>query len=158
MVNAQIDFEAEEPIPIYLGVIFGKQGLRLAGELCDGEVTNLSANGVFILVVKIDNYVPLDSFKDRIDRLIRSIKNSPRVQGVEEIFIPGEPEYQEEEKRSKDGYLFPMLHGDRLKRLVEHTGSTLSNSSTSELHPIFDTKNVDATNLHDITEPHMYPH
>jgi 5,10-methylenetetrahydromethanopterin reductase len=37
--DAQIDFEPGEHIPIYLGVMLGKHGLKLAGELCDGALT-----------------------------------------------------------------------------------------------------------------------
>jgi len=37
--NARIDFAVSPPVPIYLGVMLGKVGLRLAGELCDGALT-----------------------------------------------------------------------------------------------------------------------
>jgi L-2-hydroxycarboxylate dehydrogenase (NAD+) len=60
-------------------------------------------NGVFIMVLKIDNFVPLKDFKDRVDRLVKSIKNSPKAEGFEEILIPGEPEIYERERRLRSG-------------------------------------------------------
>jgi uncharacterized oxidoreductase len=79
----------------------------LTGSGCDGEVTYVLTNGVFILVLKVDDFVPSNSFKSRIDRLIRSVKNSRKAEGVQEILIPGEPEFREEKKRSKDGISIP---------------------------------------------------
>lgn len=38
VANAQIDFQAQTRPPIYLGVMLGRQGLRIAGELCDGAL------------------------------------------------------------------------------------------------------------------------
>jgi uncharacterized oxidoreductase len=60
-------------------------------------------NGVFMMVLKIENFVPLGDFKERVDRLVRSIKNSQKAEGVKEILIPGEPEIYERELRLKTG-------------------------------------------------------
>ena len=60
-------------------------------------------NGVFMMVLKIDNFVPLEDFKDRIDRLVRPIK----AEGFEEILIPGEPESNEREMRLGSGIPIP---------------------------------------------------
>lgn len=38
VANAQIDFQTQARPPIYLGVMLGRQGLRMAGELCDGAL------------------------------------------------------------------------------------------------------------------------
>ncbi len=60
-------------------------------------------NGVFIMVLKIDNFVPLADFKNRVDRLVKSIKNSPKAEGFNEILIPGEPESNERVSRLRNG-------------------------------------------------------
>lgn len=60
-------------------------------------------NGVFIMALKIDSFVPLEEFKNRVDSLIESIKNSPKAEGFEEILIPGEREMSERERRLKSG-------------------------------------------------------
>lgn len=38
LTNAKIDFRPKQRVPIYLGVMLGKQGLKMAGELCDGAL------------------------------------------------------------------------------------------------------------------------
>ena len=38
IVDAQIDSQNQPRVPIYLGVMLGRQGLRMAGELCDGAL------------------------------------------------------------------------------------------------------------------------
>jgi uncharacterized oxidoreductase len=78
-------------------------GGALTGTGCSDEVTSGLTNGIFLSVVDIAHFVPLEEFKGRVDRLIRKIKNSPRAPGFGEILIPGEPEFREEEKRSKSG-------------------------------------------------------
>lgn len=94
----------------------------LTGNGCDGEVKSQISNGVFISLVKIENFVPLDSFKSRIDRLIRSVKNSPRAEGFEEIIIPGEPERREETKRSKDGIPVPDKSWESIRKVCSDYG------------------------------------
>jgi LDH2 family malate/lactate/ureidoglycolate dehydrogenase len=79
----------------------------LTGTGIDGEITSGLTNGVFIIVLKIDEFVPLEKFKASIDRLIRAVKNSPKAPGFDEILIPGELESREENKRSKTGIPVP---------------------------------------------------
>lgn len=93
----------------------------LTGSGCDGEV-RFDANGVFILVVKIENFVPLASFKSRIDRLIRSVKSSARAEGFDEILVPGDRSRREEKKRSEDGVPIPDMAWDSLRKACEEYG------------------------------------
>ncbi len=88
-------------------------GLGLVVDLLAGVLTGAGSsqdmtsgwltNGVFMMALKIDNFVPLGDFKDRVDRLVKSIKESPKAEGFEEILIPGEPESNERERRLRDG-------------------------------------------------------
>jgi uncharacterized oxidoreductase len=92
-----------------LGLAVEILGGALTGTGCSYQVTPGSTNGVYINVVKIDQFVPLQEFKDRVDWLIRTIKNSPKAEGFSEILIPGEPEFREEEKRSRSGIMIPDM-------------------------------------------------
>jgi uncharacterized oxidoreductase len=92
-----------------MGLVVDALAGALTGSGCSEEVTSGLTNGVFIMVVRIDQFVPLEEFKARIDRLIRAIKNSPKAQGFEEILIPGEPEFNESEKRSKSAIPVPEI-------------------------------------------------
>jgi len=105
-----------------LSLIVEALGGALTGNGCDGEVTSGFANGVFILVVKIENFVPLASFKSRIDRLIKSVKSTPTAEGFNEILIPGEPERREEKKRSQAGIPIPDNAWDALRKTCRDYG------------------------------------
>jgi len=94
----------------------------LTGTGCDGEITYGLTNGVFILVLSIGSFVPSESFKQRIDKLIRSVKSSPTAPGFTEILIPGEPEYREEEKRSKAGIPIPDAAWKTLENACKEYG------------------------------------
>jgi uncharacterized oxidoreductase len=94
----------------------------LTGNGCDGEVKSGFANGVFIFVVKIENFVSLDSFKSTIDRLINSVRKSPKAEGFNEILIPGEPERREEVKRSKDGIPIPDTSWESIRKVCMDYG------------------------------------
>lgn len=94
----------------------------LTGNGCDGEVKSGITNGVFIVVVKIENFVPLNIFKSTIDRLISTVKSSPRAEGFNEILIPGEPERREEEKRSKDGIPIPDASWESIVKVCRAYG------------------------------------
>ena len=65
------------------------------------------ANGVFLMALKIDNFLPLEEFERRVERLAKAVKNSPRAEGFAEILIPGEPEIKESERRLRNGIPIP---------------------------------------------------
>lgn len=90
-----------------LSLVIEALGGALTGTGCDGDVTSGLTNGVFIMVLKVDQFVPLEQFKATIDRLIRAVKDSPRAPGFEEIRIPGERSRREEDRRSKTGIPIP---------------------------------------------------
>ena len=88
-------------------------GLGLVVDMLAGVLTGAGSsqdmtsgwltNGVFIMALKIGNFVPLEDFKTRADRLVKSIKNSQNAEGYEEILIPGELEAKERERRLRTG-------------------------------------------------------
>jgi len=88
-------------------------GLGLVVDLLAGVLTGAGSsqdiksgwltNGVLLMALKIENFLPLWEFERRVDRLVEEVKNSSRAEGVEEILIPGEPEAREREKRLRKG-------------------------------------------------------
>ncbi len=57
----------------------------------------------FYLAIDPARFMPLDEFKGRVDRLIRQIKTSALVAGVDEIYVAGEPEFRRHAERSRQG-------------------------------------------------------
>jgi LDH2 family malate/lactate/ureidoglycolate dehydrogenase len=59
--------------------------------------------GNVMMTIDIEKLVPVNLFKQRVDRLIGIIKNSRKAVGIAEILMPGEIEFREKEKRLKEG-------------------------------------------------------
>jgi uncharacterized oxidoreductase len=60
-------------------------------------------NGMFMVVVDIGRFLPPETFRSEVDDLIRYLKTSPTVPGVEQILVPGEPEAITEAARRASG-------------------------------------------------------
>ena len=105
-------------------------GLGLVVEVIAGILSNAgcayeankSGNGVFFEVINIEDFVPIDEFKNRIDALIRRIKSSKLRPGFKEIMLPGEPELRTEMKRQKEGIYIPERTWKEMMEIAEKKG------------------------------------
>jgi len=80
----------------------------LAGALTDSGCASSEeyvpgANGAFMMAVDIGSFTSIEKFKERVDNLIRRMKASRKAPGFDEILMPGEPEFREEERRLREG-------------------------------------------------------
>jgi len=51
----------------------------------------------------------LEAFKADMDDLLRSLKDSPKAEGADRIWVAGEPEWECEQRRRRDG--IPLAPG-----------------------------------------------
>ncbi|MGO9645958.1 MAG: Ldh family oxidoreductase [Candidatus Bathyarchaeia archaeon] len=105
-----------------LGLVIEILAGALTGSGCGEEVTSGLTNGVFMQALNIDKFVSLQMFKERVDRLIRLIRNSPKAEGFEEILIPGELELREQQRRTKTGIPIPERGWATLQDLCKQYG------------------------------------
>jgi len=75
----------------------------LAGGIGSGCSLDEKGFGHVFTAIDPTGYCPLDEFTSRVESMIDHLKSSRRRPGFEEILYPGEPEWQEEEKRRKLG-------------------------------------------------------
>ncbi|MEW6545695.1 MAG: Ldh family oxidoreductase [Bacillota bacterium] len=59
--------------------------------------------GHFFAAIKIDAIMPPAQFKARLDQFIRELKNSPKEEGQDRIYLAGEKEFEAEEERAREG-------------------------------------------------------
>jgi LDH2 family malate/lactate/ureidoglycolate dehydrogenase len=59
--------------------------------------------GHYFQAIDVAAFRPVDEFKADVDRAIREIKALERAPEVEEIFIPGEPEFRRKERNLREG-------------------------------------------------------
>jgi len=75
--------------------------------------------GHFFLALDIQAFRPVDEFKADMDIFIKELKESPKAAGQDRIFIAGEKEFLEEQKRQRLGVpLYPKVEAD-LRSLCE---------------------------------------
>jgi L-2-hydroxycarboxylate dehydrogenase (NAD+) len=75
--------------------------------------------GHFIAAMRIDNFMPVDEFKSRMDAMIREAKASKPVKGVTRVYLPGGPEFEQKEHRLKTGIPISQPVWEDLLRLRE---------------------------------------
>ena len=81
--------------------------------------------GHFFGAWRIDAFRPADEFKAAMDDLQRRLKRAPRAEGQDRIYVHGEKEYEEAERRSREGIpLNPKVAAD-LQAIGEELGVKL---------------------------------
>lgn len=80
---------------------------------------NRAFMGHYIQAIDIEAFCPIEEFKNAMDELITDLKSQPTAAGVKEILIPGEPEWRNKLKRSKEGCPIRKEDADLLIKLGE---------------------------------------
>jgi LDH2 family malate/lactate/ureidoglycolate dehydrogenase len=78
--------------------------------------------GHFFMAINVAALMPIGEFKARVDRLAREIKVFPRAKDVERIYVPGEMEYEEEEKAKVRGVVLDESTTNSLRALAQDLG------------------------------------
>jgi LDH2 family malate/lactate/ureidoglycolate dehydrogenase len=76
-------------------------GLHIVRKFDDWE--NRAFMGHYVQAIDIAAFCPVDEFRQRVDELFSELKTQPKGPGVEEILIPGEPEWRTKKRREEDG-------------------------------------------------------
>ncbi len=59
--------------------------------------------GHFFYALDPELFMPLAEFKANVDETLRAAKDAPRKEGVTRLFVAGEPEHDQFQRRSKEG-------------------------------------------------------
>lgn len=86
-------------------------------------------NCVFIMLIDPARYGGAEHFQAEVAQLVDYVKSCPRVEGCEEILLPGDPERRLAEKRSREGI---CLDEENWKALVK-LGESLQVASPDSL-------------------------
>jgi LDH2 family malate/lactate/ureidoglycolate dehydrogenase len=71
------------------------------------------AKGFTLIAVDPSRFLPIDEFRRRVDELVVEIRASARAEGVDRIWLPGEPEHERRIEREREGIpLPPALVGE----------------------------------------------
>jgi ureidoglycolate dehydrogenase (NAD+) len=78
--------------------------------------------GHAFLAMNLPAMAPIDTFKARMDRMIREIKDAPKGKGVERIYLPGEMEWERQAAAIRGGMQLPDYVLVNLVGLAEDVG------------------------------------
>lgn len=73
----------------------------------------------FVAALNISTFTNVEEYKENIDKLVSTEKGLPRQEGVEELFVPGEPEERVYEDRVKNGIPLPPGTVEKLRASAE---------------------------------------
>ncbi len=78
--------------------------------------------GHFFAALRIDAFMPVEEFKERMSKYIEILKKTEKIPGAEEIYIPGEKSAFTEKVRKEKGVALDLKTIDMLKKTAEEFG------------------------------------
>ncbi|MDD5729060.1 MAG: Ldh family oxidoreductase, partial [Victivallales bacterium] len=99
----------------------GKYADQIAGHQSGGETKpgNISH---FFGAWRVDAFRPLSAFQADLDDLLQRLKSSPKAEGQGRIYVAGEKEFEETERRLRNGIPLPDAVLSDLQRLGTEFG------------------------------------
>ncbi len=88
----------------------------------DSDPTLPTRHGAAFLAIDVDQMVPGGSFKERVDAMVRDIRQTPKAKGVERIYLPGEMEWQKRREALAHGIALPDDVRAGLRGLADELG------------------------------------
>ena len=85
----------------------------------DSSVTN---TGQAVCMIDLSAWEDVAQFKERIDGLVRDLRESRRMPGVDRIWMPGEQSAQKRELHAREGIPLPAALIDALDKLAGELG------------------------------------
>ena len=82
------------------------------------DLVSRNNSGHMIMAMRVDNFQPVEAFKQEMDRVIREIRESKRMEGVERIWLPGEMEYERIRERREHGIPLAPVVVSNLRQLA----------------------------------------
>ena len=98
----------------------------LAGALsgagcCRAEVAE-PRDGLLFIVLDIEKFVPLALFQEQVLALIEHVKSCPVAPGFRDVYVPGEVEHLEEQRRRMEGLEIDEQTWKEIKRAANELG------------------------------------
>lgn len=72
-----------------------------------------------VAAIEIGAFTDVESYKGHVDNLIEGLKALPKAEGVDEIFVPGEPEDRVYDDRVRHGIPLPQGTIGNLRSIAE---------------------------------------
>lgn len=81
--------------------------------------------GVLTMAIGVEKFMPLNQFRQMMESYVESIKQSKKAKEVSRIYLPGEIEFEKEEKSRAEGIALSDSAVGNLNRLLEKVKSSV---------------------------------
>jgi LDH2 family malate/lactate/ureidoglycolate dehydrogenase len=115
-------------IDILAGVLTGAGFGKYVNNMYENWDEPQNVGHIFI-AIDINRFIPIEVFKERMDRYISEIKAEPKADGVEEILIPGEIEFRRVLERMENGIELPEKVANELDQIGKRYAVDLSKAA-----------------------------
>ena len=90
-----------------------------------GDPALPTGHGAAFLAIDVAALTPIEVFKRRVDSLMKEIREAPKAQGAERIYLPGEMEWERREQALREGIVLPPDVVASVAALSEEQGVAL---------------------------------
>jgi LDH2 family malate/lactate/ureidoglycolate dehydrogenase len=108
-------------LDILTGVLMGGGFLTSVGSLYQAFDEPQRIAHTFA-ALRVESFLPLDEFRQRIDQMVSTLKNCPRAPGAERVYVPGEIEDGIEIRRRREGIPINATLKAELQALARELG------------------------------------
>lgn len=98
----------------------------LSGALCGSLPAYCPDYATLFMAINIEAFQPLDEFRQMVDDMVEAAKKVRKAEGVEEILVPGEPEWYTREQRLREGLQLPDATWERIVESGAKCGLTVT--------------------------------
>ena len=111
---------------ILTAVLTGGKWTRNIKSLYEEDKTGIQGTCHSFMALDPECFIGREAFKQNMDRYIKSIKESGKAKNIEEILMPGEPEFRTESEGLKEGIPLASNTVDELISLGQSLGISIS--------------------------------
>jgi L-2-hydroxycarboxylate dehydrogenase (NAD+) len=112
-------------LSLIVGLLAGTlNGAATGREVIDfnHDDTSTTNTGQAVMAIDLSAFGDVDDFKARVDRLVRDLRASERMPGVERIWLPGEQSHERRAANERDGIALPAALLQQLDGFAREIG------------------------------------
>jgi LDH2 family malate/lactate/ureidoglycolate dehydrogenase len=104
----------------------------LSGAGCCRPGVTEPRDGLLMIAISIKHFIPMANFYQQVASLVAHVKSCPAQPGVGAVFVPGELEFHEEQRRRAEGIELDPATWRLIQEAAGTVGLTLSASAVAD--------------------------
>ncbi len=105
-----------------LALMFDILAGGLSGAGCSRPNPQPTGDGLFLMAIDVRQFSPIEEFRTRVAELVEHTKSSPPAPGFQEVMVPGEYEFRQEQKRRREGIVVEETTWAEIQAIAKELG------------------------------------